>query len=38
MPRHAMSNHITIHIGTLMQTLKTERDIRETSQRITIGS
>ena len=33
----AMSNYITIHITTLMQTLKTECDICETSQSIMIG-
>ena len=32
-----MSNHIMIHVATLMQTLKTGRDVRETSQIVMIG-
>ena len=38
MPRHATLNCIMIHVTTLMQTLKTECDVHETSQSITIGS
>ena len=38
MPRHAMSNRITVHVTILMQTLQMERDVCETSQRIMIRS
>ena len=37
MPHHATLNRITIHVATLMRTLKPERDICEMSQSITIA-
>ena len=35
---HATSNRITIHLATLVRTLKMERDVCETSQSVMIGS
>ena len=38
MPHHAMLNRITIDVTTLIRTLKTEHDVHEMSQSVTIGS